>query len=610
MNPRPLRRNQAIVPFGVGAMVDFPRESLMAAGLDAWPDLPEMDLRDDRLARRLRVEAFRQPPPAPEIGRPGGDVLPFIRFPLWHSCPRCHSLREAKWNDVGPPRCASTYSASPKMAACVTLPDKGPRARWRMIAMRFVVACPDGHISDFPWNLWAHRKGGDGLDAVQPCTSPNLRLVHTGRAGLEGIIVQCTGCGLKRSMMGCAGPKGLPGYRCRGERPWLGPDAKENCACTAPPVVLQRGGSNVYFAKVASSILIPPLTSPIRRILDEPTIWDLLTSGVEAGGMPDDNRIRSVAKNKRVSFDALRIAVREKLSGVGLAGAEQSESDYRHAEYVALNGPRGGEGDFVLRPILGTEYGTPVAEYFDRVVLVERLAETRALTGFSRVSPPVRGVYDQLDISRLSLRRQSWLPAVRVFGEGLFFTLRPDRVDAWSQHAAVKARANQLVRNAARVAAERALPARLLPPRFFLLHALAHLLIRRLAFECGYGSSSLRERIYCDEGSADRMCGVLIYTAAGDCEGTMGGLTQQGLPGQFERTLELAVRTAAWCSSDPLCMESQGQGTDSLNLAACHACSLLPETSCEEGNRLLDRAFVVGTEKNPEIGFFQQLCTG
>ena len=58
-------------------------------------------------------------------------------------------------------------------------------------------------------------------------------------------------------------------------------------------------------------------------------------------------------------------------------------------------------------------------------------------------------------------------------------------------------------------------------PKFILLHTLAHLLINQLSFDCGYGSSSLRERLYCDiEDNSFPMTGVLIYTASGDSEGT------------------------------------------------------------------------------------------
>jgi len=133
---------------------------------------------------------------------------------------------------------------------------------------------------------------------------------------------------------------------------------------------------------------------------------------------------------------------------------------------------------------------------------------------------------------------------------------------------------------------------------------LANVLIRRLSFECGYGSSSLRERVYCWDDDQSEMNGILIYTAAGDSEGTMGGLVEQGKPGRLEFLLLGAIHDALWCSTDPLCIESHGQGIDSLNRAACHACTLLPETSCEEGNRFLDRVALIGKPNNLSSGFF------
>ena len=100
------------------------------------------------------------------------------------------------------------------------------------------------------------------------------------------------------------------------------------------------------------------------------------------------------------------------------------------------------------------------------------------------------------------------------------------------------------------------------------------------------------------------MCGVLIYTASGDSEGSLGGLVRQGEPGRIEDTILSALQNAEWCSSDPVCIQSVGQGPDSLNLAACHNCALLPETCCENGNRLLDRGVIIGTLDDNALGFF------
>lgn len=254
------------------------------------------------------------------------------------------------------------------------------------------------------------------------------------------------------------------------------------------------------------------------------------------------------------------------------------------------------------------DYSADVRKYFDQIVLVEKLAETRALTGFSRISPPPYREFDQNDRLQLSLQAKPWLPAVRVYGEGIFLTLRDEALEQW-ETAQVASRYLEIAKGHAQIYARLGRTPRSLPPRFFVLHSLAHMLIRRLSFECGYGSSSLRERIYCWDDQNHPMRGVLIYTAAGDSEGTMGGLVQQGKPDRFEVLLVGALEDSLWCSSDPLCIESRGQGIDSLNRAACHACALLPETSCEEGNRFLDRVALVGTAADPGLGLFSDIVS-
>jgi hypothetical protein len=99
------------------------------------------------------------------------------------------------------------------------------------------------------------------------------------------------------------------------------------------------------------------------------------------------------------------------------------------------------------------------------------------------------------------------------------------------------------------------------------------------------------------------MCGILIYTSSGDSEGSLGGLAREGEPKRLMKTLISALRDADWCSSDPVCGELWS-GPGSLNHAACHACSLLPETSCQFRNLLLDRSFLVGANRS---GFFNDI---
>ena len=180
----------------------------------------------------------------------------------------------------------------------------------------------------------------------------------------------------------------------------------------------------------------------------------------------------------------------------------------------------------------------------------------------------------------------------------------------WETIPGVQERFTHLARNYQVAQQRRALRQRPIIGRFVLLHTLAHLLINRLTFECGYSTAALRERLYVSDHRTSPMAALLIYTAAGDAEGTMGGLVRMAKPGYLEPVVRRAIESARWCSADPVCMEmgdSGGQGPDSCNLAACHNCALVPETACEEFNRFLDRGLAVGTLSNPGIGFFRSV---
>jgi hypothetical protein len=218
-----------------------------------------------------------------------------------------------------------------------------------------------------------------------------------------------------------------------------------------------------------------------------------------------------------------------------------------------------------------------------------------------------RDLASQQGMLRLGPPDEMWLPAYMVFGEGIFLTLDEELLRQWESQQAIQDRVTPLIINYTAHRRARHLRHRHIGARYILLHTLAHLLINRLTYECGYSSAALRERIYVSENSIAPMAGILIYTAAGDAEGTLGGLVRMGSPGRLEPLLEHALAGSQWCSADPVCMEmgtSGGQGPGSMNLAACHGCCLIPETACEEFNCLLDRGLVIGTFDNQAIGFF------
>jgi hypothetical protein len=319
-----------------------------------------------------------------------------------------------------------------------------------------------------------------------------------------------------------------------------------------------------------------------------------------------------VASMRNLDPEELRAAAQQKLDGVAEPSllSAQSEEDFRHSEYDALKNERGGaQTDLLVERAVLKEYQTSIASFFSHLALVHKLRETRVLAGFTRILPPDGNLKSER-LRELKLdKRIDWLPAIVVRGEGIFFEFNPDFLNAWVKETKfVNDRVNSLNAHYNERRIKQGQEERPIRAKFVLMHTFAHVLINQLAFECGYGSASLRERIYCDfSNSSQPMSGVLIYTASGDSEGSMGGLVRQGHHGTFENIIMRALQHAAWCSSDPVCIESNGQGADNTNLAACHGCCLVPETSCEEGNRLLDRALLVGTPTHPEVGFFRTL---
>ena len=200
-----------------------------------------------------------------------------------------------------------------------------------------------------------------------------------------------------------------------------------------------------------------------------------------------------------------------------------------------------------------------------------------------------------------------WLPAVKNSGEGIMFEFDSNKLICWANKINVQSRVEIINSN---LRQNGKLQKNGLNPIFVLLHTFAHCLITALSNESGYSNASIREKIYCnmyEKGKNPEMCGILIYTASGDSEGSLGGLVRQGEAGRIENVIKRAINDAQWCAADPVCIQSPGQGQDGCNLAACHNCALLPETSCENRNMYLDRGLLIGTLTDKSLGFFNSL---
>jgi hypothetical protein len=522
--------------------------------------------------------------------------------------------------------------------------------REKLIHVRFAAACDAGHLQDFPWREWVHR-------SETPSCARRLFFRSSGGGSLNNIRIKCE-CGEKRSLGGIMGGSystagnavpwsalsskllslhdngtggpdgGTPKYKCSGGKVWIG--LEKTAPCDHPLRAILTNSTNVHYAKIASALWIPPAQvsaglDECRRVLDQVNFRQRIrlhkSLNKNVGQIIDDLKVWQAEQVQQFPDATLREAIEygsgdhKKIAG-GIQNHSQDEFDIKEPEYTQLqreHSSRTSTDDLVVRLVptveLAKAFTGELAEKIDAISIIEKIRETRVMYGFSRLvaetpvgaPPPQQMLWKEMNPDL----NERWLPASISYGEGIFLKFSEKKLEDWEGREDVKAHIEALKARYLKVSKDSGRMAIEVSPRLIMIHTLAHLLMKRLTFECGYGSSSLRERLYvCDDSKATLMGGLLIYTASGDAEGSLGGLVRQGHPANLAGHLTMAINDAKWCSSDPVCTESGndgGQGTDGLNMAACHCCTLLPETSCEQFNRLLDRQLVAGDRR---VGFF------
>ena len=643
-----IRRSQLMAPFGPGIIyTDIHGTPHVICGLDHWFTRDAIDggaiekdafeLLEPRLLEHLAIDKLYSPPdyrPRDYINPnqpppPNTEItIPWLRFPRWYRHTWTGHLRRFNFES----RQQNVYQAG-----------RQHEPRGRYLAVRFVTTCRSGHLSDFPWKRWAGCEcPGDQIDA-------QLYLDDRGGSDLVGITVRCKACNRKSNLSGAtsAGFDGADnafqkkGIGCASGRAWFGDNPETPCGATPVAALINQG--NLYFSQTASALHIPEADSSSSRDY-------LIVQGILDDNPPIVTKVRSTLKlyegEKAMVSPNLRkllLGVAPKIEGIlsvelldqlldkhfgdqpndrdqaaaEPAEIESTETQFRRREFNTL---RESFEDSVAKNLCIVEEkdleGTNVGDWLQKLCRVERLRETRAFNGFSRLEafPDPEKPAEANALSQLFLtppeEHHRWLPAIQVFGEGLYLEIKEEALLRWQQVNAdwLKKRLGETFRN--NVAA---VP-NCFPPltgatlewtsRYLLVHTISHLLTNQLVFHSGYGTAALRERLYVSADSAAPMAGILIYTAAGDSEGTLGGLVRLGHARRFNEIFEKAIEAAEWCSFDPVCSESiEHRGTAGANLAACHACALLPETACESMNHGLDRAVVVGEPDDRSHGF-------
>lgn len=584
-------------------------------------------------------------------------TIPAIPFPRWFISNR--KSRELKtyekwlqiWKRKGCNDGKEEYFAPPRDPEQKTsrqLPESRiPRAIDRNIhglleQVSMVLICPNGHISDIPWDKFfcasitqrdAIKQTGFDLFGYddKPCPDgmePDLQWLENrshaesfGRLQCRNRASKCSNCPGSVSLEGIMNLQPL----CPGERPWEGIGSRDKCnkegsdeGSTMKWALVTS--NSVYYAESFSSLFLPDTYNTEDGL--SPKLQELLRLMTDKWyGVTYRRRYPNATREEYINhkgFDDLLDQARDNSDYADITEDEMKmviqefihphedtkrdvREDYRFQEFSVFNDNTKSkpESDKSLC-FADIEVPSKLRPYFHKIQQVETIGVTSTQINFSRVSMPQPRINgDKVEYpNRMKIFKESpenvrAIPATQTFGEGLFFSFNEDRIKDWMEahDDVLKARyecdANpekfyeglyQKMHNGGCA-------------RFYLLHTFSHVLLKELEFSCGYPTASLKERLYFSE----RMCGVLIYTADGS-EGSMGGLVWQGQPNLIEKIICSALKRACDCSSDPICWENE----ERPNYAACFSCAMVSETSCEERNLGLDRRVLL----DDDFGFF------
>ncbi|MFE6735987.1 DrmB family protein [Microbacterium sp. NPDC057650] len=629
-----IRPSAMLYTSGIGATVDLPQIAVMPQGIDSWdkayarmggdPPLVLVPRLIEAVRRQLgqQVGELRQPPWLPDAL--GGDTtpigIPTRVFPQWLRCTGCDLL--ASVSSGSPFEFENTRKHRPDMARFVhkNCPGRfaGGKAKVRVaVPARYLIACTNGHLDEFPYDDWVHGADGHRTECV---AQPKMRMLEW-RSNLgPQVSIKCTACGSSRNiaeLTRAGGEDSLPD--CRGRHPHLPSYASADEPCEGEVRLMLLGAANQWFPATVSVLVLPSRKVPqpadtVTEVLGLPPAQVAKLTSLAAVASwrmfaAENVTERFAGISDEDLWTAIQIAKGD-LPPLATVVAEPTGYDpnyllvpewetLTHPKEFLAEDPRNG---FKVHPVA---VAAPLTPAISDVVAVDRIRKANAFIGFTRIDALDRVGDDAARIAPIALSgKPKWVPATEDRGEGVFLRFDEDVIekweanvlasDVWADHCAAHVRnlGRRESSTAVVVAAEDPMP----PPRYWALHTLSHLLIREMAMSSGYGSASLAERIYAWRKTEDRdaAAGILITTTSPDSEGTLGGLVDLARTDRLESVMQEALHRAQRCSSDPICAHRVPKNQeDFLHGAACHFCAFLSETSCERANRFVDRRFVL-----------------
>lgn len=554
---QPIRPTQFVTTYGVGAILESLRgpcliKSIATSELFTTESPVDYEIVEPSLRAILPEGSriFRLPTNAERDLEDSVDIYRTQRFPGWSLCTQ-HGVLYRPRIDEGRtcPRC-------PKLPKWKAWEQAG------LQAVSFVFACQGGHLDDVPWVRLVHEH----LD----CKPEYLEWRGTG-GPLRGVTIVCPKCGSMARLSDLYHKE----HACSGRFPETG--ETRSGACTRRARLTQRGASDLFLPEVRTALTLPVVDTPLMQAMRHDVVAVLLESKVAVKGTLEESDWLEITAGRRVP-DSIRELIMASSLGQRNQAAEvlmkeespSGAAEARSREFSTLRLAARGQAPttphFEVDHVGSREFS--LGPYTLRVTPVSRLRMVAAQTGYTRLSGEVVDTaYEHLG--------NSWYPGVELYGEGLFLEV-DEELDSrgpvfrrWQQRHEVSGQACD-------------------HPVTVWWHTLSHRLIRGLAVDSGYSAAAVRERLYVE----DERGGLLLYAVQPGGDGTLGGLI--ALVPRFDRLLNSALRHVDGCSNDPLCSE-QSVGPARQSGAACYACSLLSETSCEMRNLSLDRNILIET---------------
>lgn len=597
--------SQLLLTYGPGAMLDLPNHAVVVSGLQGWNySGGHKQIEEERLVPLLRQQlglgpeftGLRAPPEMDEErhdnARPAVDV---VLFPKWFT------VEDGGVSGTPGSAPGETWRRMVEFSQLTIINSDRMRfsddagKKHDVNPIRFVAACPKGHLEDIEWRWLVHRNGD------RSCKKSMFWVERGVSSDPSDISVRCS-CGSRVTMADLYKPKFLG--TCHANSPWLRPAREVGDTCPEDLRLLPRSATNTYFSQ---TITIISLTASNDRLLQ---VIAQHRSTIDAfRSLPNLIGILRAGPQTKDDFSVFSDdEIESALARIDVDPENNSSQNPRIPEFDTLASGKEIIGDDKSGSVLFAEtlprakLQGPLQAIVKSVVKVNRLREVTCLYGFTRLEPPPTPAESELDEIQLNVdgaplsRQTQWLPAIEQFGEGIFVHIDEAELKSWLAKPAVQEASKQMYLAETVDAARFGRQERHMGPAYWAIHSLSHALMAEVAMECGYPLSSIKERIYSSGAAQVGRFGLLIYTSTAGAQGTLGGLSETAY--RLPMILDRALRRVELCSNDPVCSEHQvGSALDErpLHGAACHACLLVPETSCEGRNSRLDRTLIART---------------